>query len=265
MSVYTATMIKHSRYTLIGIGLKDTPTCGVFISSIDSNSPFLGSSLKPGMKLLTINGVSMSGLTPEEAKKILLDSEGKLVLSATNCLTAKEVTKILKDAEAEAKGKLDCSAQRLIPARITFQMGRTRGPMMERGIDTIPAIFTEAGVPLDTFCRVYELVQSELMPSAYKSYQHLTLYHREMQNYVGTQMVTGGMIGFGTESRHEKKTVEMVMKGAALLSSVDLKATQVKDRANAMLAKYSIMATFALKGTSDVGYSVIGLEFHRIE
>jgi hypothetical protein len=246
-------MTKQSAAQPIGIGLKGLKN-GIFISSIHTDSPLSGSSLKIGMKLLSINGISMTNLTSKDAIKILKETEGKLVLTADNFVTPHITFKMGLNAE-----------------------GKRFGTMVERDINkATPTMFKEAGVPSETFRRVYKLVESELLPIAYENYKHTAAYNVQIQGYVGSQMVKGGMIGFGQESKGEKKVFQMVKQATVMQSSVDMKAAQVKDRANAMLAKYNIMATFALEETTlprysskqqqgNVALSLVGLEFHRIE
>lgn len=251
MSVYTATVTKNNAAQPIGIGLKN----GIFISSIHAESPLAGSSLKIGMKLLSINGISMTNLTATDAIKMIKETEGKLVLTADN----------------------------FVPAQITFKMGllnaegKRFGTMVELDINkATPTMFKEAGVPSETFSKIYKLVESELLPTAYENYKHTAAYNLQIQGYIESQMVKGGLVGFGQESKGEKKVFQMVKQATLLQSSVDMKAAQVKDRANAMLAKYNIMATFALEKTTLPRYSskqqggntaltLVGLEFHRIE
>ncbi len=207
MSVYTATVTKHNAAQPIGIGLKDLKN-GIFISSIHADSPLTGSSLKIGMNLLSINGIPMTNLTATDAIKIIKETEGKLVLTADN----------------------------FVPAQITFKMGllnaegKRNGTMVERDINkATPTMFKEAGVPSETFRRVYKLVESELLPIAYENYKHTTAYNVKIEDYVGSQMVKGGLIGFGQESKEEKKVFQMVKQATVLQSSVDMKAAQVKD------------------------------------
>lgn len=108
---------------------------------------------------------------------------------------------------------------------------------MKRDINSaMPTIFKE-GVPSDTFGRIYKLIDSDLIPPATALKSHEITFHNELKSYVGVQMVTGGVIGFGTESRNEKKFFELVTKSAHLERNVDLKAIQVVMQANAMLAK----------------------------
>ena len=141
--------------------------------------------------------------------------------------------------------------------------------------NAMASIFKEAGVPSTTFSRIYRLVQSELLPTVTALQSHEMAYDREMQSYTGKQMVKGGLIGFGTESNHEKKVLQMVKQGAQLQRNVDLKAAQVKDQINAMLARYNIMATVALESRRLVKYSskqkqantaldVVGIQFFPI-
>eukprot|EP00986_Skeletonema_menzelii_P006095 scaffold2305_cov145-Skeletonema_menzelii.AAC.2 len=84
------------------------------------------------------------------------------------------------------------------------------------------------------------------------------------------------MVGFGSESRHEKKFYEMTLKSSHLERNVDLKAMEVVAQVNAMLARYNIMASVALEprlnGTQSTKarnkyekLNVVGLKFHQIE
>ena len=189
----------------------------------------------------------------------------------------------------EAEGKLVLTAEEFVPANITFQVNRvvSRGDngqrdekilgMMKHDVNNaMPTIFKEAGVPSDTFCRIYKLIDSNLLPPAIALDSHEFTYSKEMNAYTGKQMVKSGLIGFGTESNHEKKVFHMVTQGAQLQRNVDLKAAQVKDKINAMLAKYNIMATIALESKplvkysskqpkANVGLYIVGIEFFQIE
>ena len=87
--------------------------------------------------------------------------------------------------------------------------------------------------------------------------------------------MTKGMIGFGTESTHEKKVLEMTMQSFALERAVDLKAGRVKDLVNGMLNRYGVMATLALRpvvldrysvkqAEMNESFEVVGLEFYDL-
>ena len=261
MSHYTATITKLSKDQSIGIGLQKDENYGLVISDINLDGPLGESGLKKGMKLLTINSIEVSGLPSKEAVKILKEikaTEGKLVLTAED---PADVTFLLtENVRTGDKGKVY----------------KTTSKAMKRDINNaMPTLLKEAGVPTNTFRRVYNLIESELLPVAFAAYQHRSTYNTEMASYTRKQAMKGGW-GFGAESNHEKKVYHMVTQGASLERSVDLKATQVKDRANAMLARHNIMATVALESTTLGKYStkqkkgnevfyVAGLEFHQIE
>ncbi|KAK1746756.1 hypothetical protein QTG54_002100 [Skeletonema marinoi] len=59
---YTAAITKQSKNQSIGIGLEDTDY-GIAISSINPEGPLSQTSLKPGLKLLIINNIEVSGLS----------------------------------------------------------------------------------------------------------------------------------------------------------------------------------------------------------
>ena len=139
-----------------------------------------------------------------------------------------------------------------------------------------PTIFNEAGVPSNTFSRIYRLVETDLLPPVVALRAHELTLEKEFASYVGGQMVRGGLIGFGTESAQEQKMFEMVLKSSHLQRNVDLKAMQVTMQVTAMLVKYNLMAIVALEPISNGRHSshtrmkyerlnIVGLKFQKIE
>lgn len=248
MTYYTATIIRPMNQP-IGIGLTNDPINGLIISSIDAEGALGESSLRKGMKLRTINNVDVSGLSSKEAVKILKQTEGELIILA----------------------------EKVVPSQITFELNHmVHGRMTDDINNAMPTSFSEAGVPSNTFTRIYKLVEKDLLPAAAALRGHEVDLDREFGSYVSKQMVKGGMIGFGTESSHEKRMFEAILKSSHLERNVDLKAMQVTMQANAMVAKYNLMATVALESvpngkTSRDGrkkyerLNVVGLKFHQIE
>ena len=256
MSHYTAT-ITHSKNQPIGIGLSNDPVKGVVITSIDSTGPLGDSCLRKGMVLRTINNIDVSDRTSKEAVKMLKEAEPKLIISAEN----------------------------VVPPEITFTVDKhyrredgviVNGMMKDDTNNATAIVFNEAGVPSKTFSRIYKLIENELLPHAAALRIHEKALQLELNSYVGTQMVTGGLIGFGTESGHEKKMFEMTLKTTHLERNLDLKAMEVLAQVNALLGKYNLMATVALEPRSSNVQSkkawtqyerlnVAGLKFHSIE
>lgn len=264
MSVYTAFITKKSKDQSIGIVLAHDPDKGLIISSIDSEGLLGQSLLREGMRLLTINNIPVNCLSStKEAVKILKEAEGKLVLTATT----EELV------PANITFRVDCKAVRGDNGKLKYY-SYTDSKMNRDINNAMPTILKEAGVSLGTFCRIYKLVDSELLPTAVALKSHEFIYQNEMDSYTYKQVVKAGNLG--AESNREKKVFHMVTQGAQLQRNVDLKVTQVKDRTNAMLAKYNIMATIAIEATTLPKYStkqpkanevlhVVGLEFHQVE
>jgi hypothetical protein len=136
-------------------------------------------------------------------------------------------------------------------------------------------VFSTAQVSKDAFQRVYNMVETELLPVTMKGYlMHLTFYTK--MKVFAQKQIQKGFVGMGQESYHEKKVALMQCHLATLQNNMAFVATQVKDKANAVLSKYRIMATCALEREPLVNYSVtkrvrkhamiyiVGLEFHLI-
>ena len=135
MPHYTAT-ITRSKNQSIGIGLKNDPTNGLIISNIAAEGALGESCLKKGMNLRTINNIDVSGLSSKEAVQILKQTEGKLIISA----------------------------EKVVLSQITFGLRRLdkdmiHGKMKDDINNATPTIFNEAGVPSNTFSRIYKLVR----------------------------------------------------------------------------------------------------------
>lgn len=137
--------------------------------------------------------------------------------------------------------------KKLDPSDNWIKIVEVKGCSVTEGInDATPTIFNDVGVPLDTFSRIYKLVERDLLPAEITLRTHELTLEKEFGSYVCKQMVKGGLVGFGSESAHERKTIEMALKSAHLERNADLKTTQVAMQVNAMLAKYNLMSTVAL-------------------
>ena len=269
MSQYTATVIKNSKDQSIGINLARHPNNGLIINH-KPEGPLGQSCLKQGMRLLTINNIKVGGLSAKEAVAMLKEAEGKLVLTADDFVPAYITFQVNRDVSRGDNTSPTAYANGVGQSNVKI-VG-----MMSRDVNiAMPTMFKEAGVPSDTFRCIYELVDSNMLPPAVALESHEFAYGKEMNAYVGKQMVKGGLMGFGAESGHEKKVFHMVTQGAQLQRNADLRAAQVKDKCNAMLVNYNIMATVTLASRPLVKYSskqpkaneeliVVGLEFFQI-
>ena len=247
-----ASVTKAFKDQRLGIGLVNGEY-GPKISSIVADGLFHLSNLRVGMRLLSINNIQVNDISHEEAVQILKAAEGQVIIVADEVVPPKITFNFYKSATS-TRGEMEIKAK----------MG-----------NGMPTLLSEAGVPCNTFNRIYTLIEGELLPAAMASSKQDYIYNTEMGQYTSKQMGKG-YVGWGLESSHERKVFMMVSQKASLERNVDLVATQVKDRANAMLAKYNIMATFAFKKEVLAKYSskqtsqnevvkIIGLQFHPIE
>lgn len=209
--------------------------------------------LKEGMKLLTVNNVHVNALTAKEAIKQLKDAVGKLTLTA-EAIIAVNISFVLDGQRKRGPG------------------GRTDMTVNAKMKDAVPAIFEEMNVPTPVYTRIYELVENDIQPAAIKSHLHNMGYEYHMENYAEMQMQNGAGFGSYSESLHESEIHNMVNEASKLERNVDLKAMQAMGWANAILAKYGIVANIALNATTletskrgNEVFSIVGLEFGRIE
>lgn len=86
MAPIAVSVQKQSKDDRLGIGLKGSP---VTISSIAEGSLFASSGLlKVGMQLLSINNITLDGMTHSFAIQLLKDAEGQVIVVADNPVQA---------------------------------------------------------------------------------------------------------------------------------------------------------------------------------
>eukprot|EP00588_Corethron_pennatum_P007208 CAMPEP_0194298586 /NCGR_PEP_ID=MMETSP0169-20130528/60247_1 /TAXON_ID=218684 /ORGANISM="Corethron pennatum, Strain L29A3" /LENGTH=1563 /DNA_ID=CAMNT_0039048591 /DNA_START=207 /DNA_END=4898 /DNA_ORIENTATION=+ len=88
-----ATATKETKASKIGISVCSlTESDGLIISKISETSIFADSQLKPGLLLVSVNGISVADMNANEAVKIMKGAEGKLTIEAeseeNNCIAA---------------------------------------------------------------------------------------------------------------------------------------------------------------------------------
>ena len=79
---FTVTVTKPSLDAKTGIGIAHHPNIGVFINNIQPNSLFAGTDLRPGCKLLSVNGFDVQSDTKEGVAALLMSSSGSVTVGA---------------------------------------------------------------------------------------------------------------------------------------------------------------------------------------
>ncbi|KAL7549788.1 hypothetical protein ACHAWF_013045 [Thalassiosira exigua] len=139
---------------------------------------------------------------------------------------------------------------------------------MNQTSDAPVPLFEQAGVPFDLYWRLFGMVETSLLPVAVRSYEMDRAYDREMDAYQqGTVR---------KQSHGGNNGIMMQSQMGILQRNLDLVATRLVHRANAMLMKYGIGCTYALGKTKLERYSanqkgdnekldIIGIEFYAMD
>lgn len=252
---FNAVVTKASKTTRLGVSLSARSRGPHIVSVVASDGLIASSGLVPGTLLTHINNIALKDLSSDQAIALLKDAVGELKLVGTKPEPA--MTFLINKSLPTGPG----------PAA-------ARATTCKMNASTCDSLFGTAKVPNDASRRIYAMVEDEMLPIAFHGYLMHNIFYTEMKSYTVKQM-TKGFVGFGTESSHEAQVLMMTSQLATLQRNETLIATQVKDKANAILSKYGIMATYALdteplrhyrKSASDnFMISIVGLSFHLIE
>lgn len=187
--------------------------------------------LEVGQEIITINGTHVEGETREVVKSILASVESDITITARLqpfVLGCRDVVK-----------KPHPSNPRLSQTAIVYDMSAPR--------NDLPAMLKTVGVPLYKWKKMHDAVREELIPALTASDEVEQMYQAEMKSYTSKQMIKGGLVGFGTESEHEKKTYHMVHQCAELTNNANLIALDISTYASGMLAQYGIVCRLDLQ------------------
>ena len=106
----------------------------------------------------------------------------------------------------------------------------------------VPAFIEEISsspVPLLKWQTIYHSIEKEMVPAVNQIERNEKFYKLFMQDYVHKQMGKG-YIGFGLESKHEHKALNLVRRTSEVYSTAALVVTNGVSTANALLAKHDI-------------------------
>jgi len=186
----------------------------IFVKTVNPAGLCADSGLQVGHEVLSINGASTSGKTVDDMKTLIANAESHVLFKVKN-----EVTLVLK---VNVKG-----------SSINF----TR--------DEPPKILSK--VPKKKWFSIYDSVSSDLLDVLAKADAKDKVFVKEMAEYRATQMVSSGLIGFGTESGHERKVFSMVYTAAASSTNAVLSASNILAKSNALLNSHGILVQLVLE------------------
>mmetsp|Transcript_5805 Transcript_5805/g.10473 ORF Transcript_5805/g.10473 Transcript_5805/m.10473 type:complete len:273 (+) Transcript_5805:109-927(+) len=270
-AIIRAAATKPTPSTKLGLGyiVKDNR---VTVTAIAEGGLLSSTNLKKGHEIITINGTYVEDLPTNEVGAILASVEKDLVITARpQPFKAGWDTRSVEKEETKTHhvSGTPSKSYKVKVTSINHDMNCSR--------DTLPEILQSAGVPMYKWQKIYDAISLEMAPATYKSDEMDNLFQKELLGYTGKQMVKGGLVGFGTESNHEKKVYQMTYQCAALTNNANLVATDVSIRANALLAPHGIMCALDLRLTRlpkytskqmGQGYDVnkpCGLKFMAVE
>ena len=184
----------------------------IFVKTVNPAGLCADSGLQVGHEILSVNGISTSGKTVDDMKTLIKSAESQVLFKVKN-----EVALVLK---VDVKG-----------SSINF----TR--------DEPPEILSK--VPKEIWFSIYDSVSSDLLDVLEKADAE-DMFVKEMAEYKATQVVSSGLIGFGTESGHEQNVFSMEYRAVTSSTNAVLIASNILAKSNALLNFHGILVQLVL-------------------
>ncbi|CAB9522724.1 expressed unknown protein [Seminavis robusta] len=231
MSTFKVTATKPSMKTKVGLvffaGNNDT----IVLDDIKEYSIFQGSNLKIGQEIISINGTKVQGMGVSAVKTLLEYADGQVVIEQPGVLVQEE------EEETAQQSVVPTVVGQVYHLTWSFDGSLINNPQREE----LPNIFKRKQIPL----AVWQSVLDSAMEIAHsmKSFtqsEERYKHFMEQHYFVNRQMVTG--VGFGTESRDEKKAYTLTHDTAFAHSNLSMVASSVVAKASGMMSYYGITA-----------------------
>mmetsp|Transcript_15452 Transcript_15452/g.29496 ORF Transcript_15452/g.29496 Transcript_15452/m.29496 type:complete len:253 (+) Transcript_15452:92-850(+) len=212
-AVIIASATKSSADSKVGLGFAQGNHGKIMLTSINETGLFRDSDLRPGLELVSVNGTTVRGMSANEVKAIL----------------------------GSIKDEVTVQAQ---PATQSYTLEAPRGidgEFIKFTIPDEPILFKSKKVPNEEWKKFASTFRDELLPSIHKTVNLAQTFSKEMDSFVGSQMMRG-YVGFGTESMQEKKAFVLTHNAALEHSNLSMIATNLVMEANATFNPYGIWA-----------------------
>jgi hypothetical protein len=262
MPIVTAEVIKPTPESKLGISfVQDTPGV-IVLTKIAETSLFANTPLRVGQQILSVNDVSVDVTTTVPSVLAILQSSPKRV--------------VLTAAPPSSLGKLLYSENKIrVPDGSAGGFSIQTQLVLNSDRNTVPPGLASMGVTSKKWARIVDAYSNDFLTAMNAANRMDTIFRKEMDHYVGAQMVRGSF-GFGTESAHERKVFHMCHQQAVLSNNCNLVATNLLAKTNALLnAPHGVLVQLLFKGTDlrkisakpqpDQALQPIGLEFLPVE
>lgn len=231
MAIFTVQVTKSTPESKLGISFS-AEGGRVVLTKISENGLFASTALAVGQEILSINETRVAGMDIQEVLSILKSIPEVVTIEAkaTNLFHLTYEEKKIKSTDGEGG----------VFIKTKFEVNSDRS--------VVPQQLAELGVTTTKWMKIVDAYSYKLLPSMYESNQMDKSFVQEMTSFVGAQMV-GGAVGFGTESRREKKAFSMTYQASILADNCNLHAYNVLAKANALLNAHGILAQLTFSST----------------
>mmetsp|Transcript_11349 Transcript_11349/g.21657 ORF Transcript_11349/g.21657 Transcript_11349/m.21657 type:complete len:261 (+) Transcript_11349:429-1211(+) len=232
MVIFTARVAKPKPESKLGIKFSEERG-KIVITSIADESLFASTALAVGHEILSVNETRVVGSDVGTVLSILTSIPNVVTIEAYAYslfhLTYQESKVRIPDGEGGVyiKTKFEVTSERSI----------------------VPPLLAEMGVTPAKWAAIVDTYSNKLLPAMYESNQMDKKFDTEMEKFVGKQMVAGGLVGFGTESNHERLVFRMAHQSSVLADNCHLLATNLLAQANALLNAHGILAQLTFSTT----------------
>jgi len=228
MVVYTVQAPKPEPNSKIGISFGAQPDSGkIVLTEVSDTSLFAGTALAAGHEILSINETSVTGMGNNFVSGILRSIPKVVTIKAKTTSSS-----LFHLAFQEKKTRVpDGNGGAYTQTRCEISSDRS----------TVPPLLLDMGVSKSKWARIVDAYVEELIPAVKKSTKMNQECTNELSSYTRKQMFKGS-IGYGMESSHEQKVLNMFNHNSALANNCNLLAYNILALANGLLNTHGVLA-----------------------
>lgn len=246
MTTFTVQVTKPDPTSKLGITFAEEHG-KIVLTKMAEHSLFQGTALAVGHEILAVNETRVSGMNVQAVLSILQ--------SIPKVVTIEAYTSALFHLTYEERKVKTSDGQGGVYVKTKFEVTSDAAH--------VPALLAKQSVTKAQWAPIVNAYSQKLLPVMYQSNQMDKQLMSVMENFVGSQM-GGGVIGFGAESRHERKVFLMTHQSSVLSDNCNLLATNLVVQANALLNSKGILAQLTFSSTKLPKWSPKGQQENNV-
>jgi hypothetical protein len=203
--------------------------------------------LRIGHEVVEVNGTSIAKESQEQVRTLLASLGDHVIFVVKTTWSAKFEHQIVENGTT-------LTANRISDSEDISSVAKRSRFVKNFNKSTVPLFLEGLGVPMLVWQRIYQALDSELVPAVSASYRMDEIKKQEMNMY-SAKRASKDFDLFSQGAKHEGKVFRMTHTSAALANSATLIATNVMVLVNALMQPYGLMCNLDLQAYELPKYS----------